>query len=103
MQEKLETFTLREGESHVLALPGLGSAGYRWLVEAAGAEIVSVEEILHTAEEAREMRQGSLNQQFRITALAAGKAHIRFAQVRPWALNLPNAVVEVELTVVTRD
>jgi predicted secreted protein len=101
--EKTEMLTLREGESHVVALPGLGSAGYQWLVEAAGAKIVAVEEILHTAEEAGGVRQGSLNQQFRITALAAGKDQIRFVQVRPWARNAPHSVVEVLLTVVSRD
>ena len=92
----METLTLRKGESHTLVLPGLGSAGYRWIVQSSDAEIVSIEEVLHTAEDAHDMKQGSLNQSFRLIALAPGITHISFAQVRSFAPNRPHATLEIE-------
>lgn len=99
----MEELTLRKGESHILVLPGLGSAGYRWIVQSADAEIVSIEELLHTAEDASAMKSGSLDQRFRLIALAPGATRIAFAQVRSFAPNRPHATHEIELTVTGGD
>jgi hypothetical protein len=99
----MEQLTLRKGESYTLALPGLGSAGYRWIVQSADAEFVSLKELLHTAEDLRGMQQGSLNQRFQLIALTPGTTRVSFAQVRSFAPNRPHATFEIELTVTGSD
>ena len=95
----METITLRVGENHILALPGLGSAGYQWTLQSADSEIVSVEEMLR-AGAYYPAGSGSLTQRFELIALTPGKTRILFHQARSFAPNPPHATHEIELTVV---
>jgi predicted secreted protein len=99
MPEMTERLTLRKGESHIIVLPGLGSAGYVWTVLSTDQEIVLIEEIVIAAEEAPAVIQGSIDQRFRLTALAAGETVIRLAQIRRFAPQLPHDTREILLTI----
>ena len=67
---------------HIIALRGLGSAGYQWAVEAVDQQIVIAEEIVRAREEFPVPIIGSLDQRFRLTAIAPGETMVRFAQRR---------------------
>ena len=99
MQEHTETLTLRKGENHILVLPGLGSAGYQWTVQAADREIVSITEMPLAAGEVRAVIQGSVEERFRLTALAPGETVIRLTQMRRFGTEPPHATREIALTI----
>jgi predicted secreted protein len=78
----METITLKPGESRLVNLPGLGSAGYQWILESIDPQVAVVEEVLHSREEVAVRVAGSLDQKFKLTAIAPGRASVRFAQRR---------------------
>ncbi|HET9648738.1 MAG TPA: protease inhibitor I42 family protein [Microlunatus sp.] len=91
------------GESQEVKLPGLGTAGYRWMeeIEQAGdVEVVTVEwQRGISAEEARGRPIGaSAPERLTVTATAPGQAIVHLAQRRPWESGPPRA--EHRITVV---
>ncbi|MGA2424073.1 MAG: protease inhibitor I42 family protein [Terriglobales bacterium] len=96
----METITLKPGESHLISLPGLGSAGYQWMFESSEPHIALVEEVLHSRNAVTVPITGSLNQEFRLTAIAPGHATIRFSQRRRFEPDKkPNASYEISVAV----
>lgn len=96
----METVNLKPGESHIIALRGLGSAGYQWMVQAIDPQIARVEEILHSREELTGPIAGSLGQNFKLTAIAPGGTLVRFAQRRGFEQTAkPYAIHEINLVV----
>jgi predicted secreted protein len=96
----MDTITLRPGESHLVNLPGLGSAGYQWTLQSVDAAIVAVEEVLHSREEVAGRVVGSLDQTFKLTALAPGHTLARFTQQRRFERGgKPHASYEIDVTV----
>jgi predicted secreted protein len=98
----METISLKPGESHLVRLKGLGSAGYQWMVESSDAmmKIIAVEEILHTRDEVKAPVAGSLDQRFKLTALAHGETVVRFSQRRRFEPgSKPHATFELQVTV----
>ena len=99
----METVTLKPGGSHIVVLDGLGSAGYQWVVDAVDPQIATVEEVLHLREELGAPIQGSLDQRFKISAIAPGQMLVRFIQKRRFGpVAEPLSTHEINL-VVTND
>lgn len=91
------------GESQEVELPGLGTAGYRWMeeIEQAGDdEVVAVEwRRGMSADEARGRPIGaSAPERLTVTAIAPGHVIVHLAQRRPWESGPPRA--EHRITVV---
>jgi predicted secreted protein len=96
----METITLKPGESHLISLPGLGSAGYQWKFESSEPQVALVEEVLHSRNAATVPIAGSLNQEFRLTATSPGRTTIRFSQRRRFEPDTkPNASYEISVAV----
>jgi predicted secreted protein len=96
----METITLKPGQEHRITLPGLGSAGYRWIVEPYDRKIVTVEEILHSRQEVTVPIAGSLQQVFTLTAVAPGHTSVSFNQRRGFEPDKkPHASYEISVTV----
>ena len=99
MVKTMDTVTLRPGQSHTISLPGLGSAGYQWSVEAVDLQIAAVEEVLHCGDEVM-AAAGSLDQSFRVKAIAPGQTQVRFVQKRRFGAAPPHAFHEISVVVV---
>jgi predicted secreted protein len=96
----METITLKPGQEHRIKLPGLGATGYQWMVEPCDQKVVTVEEILHSIQEVTVPIAGSLNQEFRLTAVAPGQTSIRFNQRRRFEPDKkPHASYEITVAV----
>jgi len=96
----METINLKQGESHLIRLHGLGSAGYQWILESSDPRIVAVEQILHSRQHFAGPIVGSLDQEFRLTATAPGESLVRFAQRRLFEQGRePHASYEVNVVV----
>jgi predicted secreted protein len=96
----METITLKPGEEHRVSLPGLGSAGYQWMLESCDQLIAVVEEIPHSKQDVTVPIAGSLNQEFRLTAIAPGRTTIRFSQRRRFETGeTPHASYEISVAV----
>ncbi len=95
----MDTVTLRAGESHTIALPGLGSAGYQWSVDAVDPQIAAVEEVLQSRDVVAAPVVSSLNQQFRVRGIAPGQTAVRFVQKRRFGNAAPRATHEISLVV----
>jgi len=96
----METITLKRGESYTVTLPGLGSAGYKWSLDSADPRVVKVEEIMHAKGSVAQPVTGSLDQRFKLTAIAPGHTIVRFIRSRPFArAEKPNATFELSLAV----
>jgi predicted secreted protein len=96
----METITLKPGQEQRITLPGLGSAGYQWMVESFDQEIVTVEEVVHSIQGVTVPTAGSLNQEFRLAAVAPGQTSIRFNQRRRFeADKKPLASYEISVAV----
>jgi|HubBroStandDraft_4_1064222.scaffolds.fasta_scaffold155603_2 predicted secreted protein len=78
----METITLKPGQEHRITIPGLGSAGYRWIAEPYDQNVVIVEEILHSRQEVTVPIAGSLQQIFKLIAVAPGHTSVIFNQRR---------------------
>ena len=93
---------LRAGEAHRVRLPGLGTAGYRWMPAVEGDEGVAEVSDAGLAELANRRIGTSADELFDIRAVGPGVARVRFAQRRPFeAPDAPAAaeqVVEVRVT-----
>jgi hypothetical protein len=87
----------------MVTLPGLGSAGYQWSIEAVDPQIAAVEELLHSKEDVSAPVAGSLDQRFRISAIAPGQTAVRFVQKRRFGNAPPRASHEINLVVQARD
>jgi len=91
----MEEVRLAAGEKMILALPGLGSAGYQWSVivqDARVAHVAKIERLSGAAPGA----SGSNDEQFAIVALTAGQTVLWFAQRRVFQSDRPpHAVREV--------
>ena len=82
---------LRPGETHELALPSLGTAGYRWIDELASGDGV-IEISRHRAPTST--RDGpvagrSTAELLLVRALSPGHARIELSQRRPWEAGVP--------------
>jgi predicted secreted protein len=90
------------GEAHRVRLPGLGTAGYRWMPVVEGAEGVAEVSDAGVAELANKRIGTSADELFDIRAVGPGVARVRFAQRRPFEPDdVPPAdeqVVEVRVT-----
>jgi predicted secreted protein len=96
----MDTVTLNRGETHIVMLRGLGSAGYQWSLQSADPQIVDVEELLYTRESVALPIAGSLDQRFKLTAIAPGNTLVRFVQSRRFApAEKPNATFDVSLSI----
>ncbi len=73
------------GEEHELRLPGLGAAGYRWML-APGQEDLSVSARQAPAPSAENPPPpgASADQVFLVSASKPGEYQVRFEQRRPW-------------------
>jgi predicted secreted protein len=99
--KEMETITLKQGESHLINLHGLGSAGYQWMLESCDPQVAVVKEVLHSKEEVAVPTAGSLGQTFKVIAIAPGHALLRFAQRRRFERGgEPHASSTVSLTVI---
>jgi predicted secreted protein len=93
---------LRAGEEHRVRLPGLGTAGYRWMAVVEGDAGVAEVSDAGVAELADRRIGTSADELFVIRAIGPGVARVRFAQRRPFEPDdVPPAdeqVVEVRVT-----
>ena len=93
---------LRAGEEHRVRLPGLGTAGYRWMPAVEGDAGVAEVSAAGLAELANRRIGTSADELFDIRAVAPGVARVRFAQRRPFEPDdVPPAaeqIVEVRVT-----
>lgn len=93
---------LRAGEEHRVRLPGLGTAGYRWMPAVEGDAGVAEVSDAGLAELANRRIGTSADELFDIRAVGPGVARVRFAQRRPFEpADVPPAaeqVVEVRVT-----
>jgi predicted secreted protein len=94
--------TLRAGEEHRVRLPGLGTAGYRWMPAVEGDAGAAEVSDAGLAELANRRIGTSADELFDIRAVRPGVARVRFAQRRPFEPDdVPPAdeqVVEVRVT-----
>ena len=72
------------GESHRVRLPGLGTAGYRWLAAVEGDAGVAEVSDAGVAELADRRIGTSADELFDIRGIGPGVARVRFAQRRPF-------------------
>lgn len=80
-----DAIELRVGERHSVPLPGLGTAGYRWVPEVEGdPEVAEVRRSSASAPDPDAAVGASADELFVIQANRPGTARIRFAQRRPW-------------------
>ena len=97
-----KTINLRAGEAHRIRLPGLGTAGYRWMPAVEGDAGVAEVSDAGVAELANRRIGTSADELFDIRAVGPGVARVRFAQRRPFeGADVPAAaeqVVEVRVT-----
>jgi predicted secreted protein len=93
---------LRAGEQHRVRLPGLGSAGYRWMPVVEGDEGVAEVGDAGVAELANRRVGTSADELFDIRAVGPGVARVRFAQRRPFEPDdvapADEQVVEIRVT-----
>jgi predicted secreted protein len=93
---------LRAGEEHRVRLPGLGTAGYRWMPVVEGEDGVAEVSDAGVAELANKRIGTSADELFDIRAVGPGAARVRFEQRRPFeADDVPPAdehVVDVRVT-----
>ncbi|GAA3633820.1 protease inhibitor I42 family protein [Microlunatus ginsengisoli] len=97
-----DALRLSVGERHEVAMPGLGTAGYRWDEELTGdAGAVAVEwQRGMSAEEARGRPVGSsAPERIALTATAPGHVTVRLSQRRPWESGPPRAEHTIEIDV----
>ena len=82
---------LRPGETHELALPSLGTAGYRWVDEIAdGADVIEVSRKRRPpAASDRRVAGRSTAELLLVHALIPGHASIELFQLRPWETGVP--------------
>ena len=92
---------LRAGQSQVYELPGMGSAGYRWIPELDVTDVVEVtRQPTSPPAEPRRMAGRAAAEQLVVSALQPGSAVIDFAQRRPWETDVsPRATVRVRVEV----
>jgi predicted secreted protein len=97
----METITLRRGESHLIQLKGLGSAGYEWMLESFDSTVIAVERIPHSRDEVKAPIVGSLDERFKLTAVGPGQTLVHFAQRRRFQPGaMPHASCEVRVVVI---
>jgi predicted secreted protein len=93
---------LSVGEAHRVRLPGLGTAGYRWMPVVEGDEGVAEVSDAGVAELANRRIGTSADELFDIRAVRPGAARVRFEQRRPFEpADVPPAaeqVVEVRVS-----
>ena len=93
---------LRAGEEHRVRLPGLGTAGYRWMAVVEGDAGVAEVSDAGVAELADRRIGTSADELFDIRAIGHGVARVRFEQRRPFEPDaVPPAdeqVVEIRVT-----
>jgi predicted secreted protein len=79
-----EVVSLRVGETHRVRLPGLGTAGYRWMPAVEGDQDVAQVSDAGVAELANRRIGTSADELFDVRALGPGVARVRFSQRRPF-------------------
>jgi predicted secreted protein len=79
-----EVVTLHAGEHHPVRLPGLGTAGYRWVAVVEGDEDVADVTAAGLAEPTNPRIGTSADELFMIRGLRPGATRVRFVQRRPW-------------------
>jgi predicted secreted protein len=75
---------LAVGEAHRIRLPGLGTAGYRWMAVVEGDAGVAEVSEAGVADLADRRIGTSADELFDIRAVGPGVARVRFAQRRPF-------------------
>jgi predicted secreted protein len=95
---------LRPGETRELALPSLGTAGYRWIDEISGDGVVEVSRHRGPAPTGDGPVAGrSTAELLLVRALSPGHANIELSQRRPWETDVPpRARLQVSVEVVDR-
>ena len=103
--EGVELIRLRPGQRHLVTLPGMGAAGYRWSFEIVGdAGVVDV--VRPPVPDADDPSGGelpagaSVPESFALEGRTPGRATVRFSQTRPWeagAAPLDRQAVDVEV------
>ena len=88
---------LAVGEDHRVRLPGLGTAGYRWMAAVEGDEGVVDVIAAGVAQPANRRIGTSADELFDIRAIGPGVARVRFLQRRPFE---PDDVPPVDVQVV---
>jgi predicted secreted protein len=94
---------LRPGETHELALPSLGTAGYRWIDKiASGDGVVEISRHRGPAVAGDGPVAGrSTAELLLVRALSPGHAHIELSQRRPWETDVPpRAKLQVNVEVI---
>jgi predicted secreted protein len=79
-----EVVNLRVGDAHRVRLPGLGTAGYRWMPAVEGDHDVAQVSDAGVAERANKRIGTSADELFDIRAVGPGAARVRFTQRRPF-------------------
>jgi predicted secreted protein len=79
-----EVLELRAGEQHLVRLPGLGTAGYRWSARIEGDPAVAA--VREAGQQALpgEALGASAGEAYSIHPNRAGEVLVRFEQRRPW-------------------
>jgi predicted secreted protein len=81
---------LRPGETHELALPSLGTAGYRWIDEiASGDGVIEISRQRGPAVSDGPVAGRSTAELLLVRALSPGHARIELSQRRPWEGDVP--------------
>ena len=81
-----EVKSLRVGASWVVEMQGNPSTGYKWRLDPAGSENVSIVKVedLGYGEGKGKLLGAPASQRFRLTGLSAGFAKLHFEYVQPW-------------------
>jgi predicted secreted protein len=91
--KQMETTTEAEigvGQEHELRLPGLGAAGYRWLLAPGQGDLpVSVRRVAAPSPSSPPAPGASADETFLVSASQPGQFRLRFEQRRPWEQERP--------------
>lgn len=91
--------SLHPGESRVVDLPGLATAGYDWTAEVAEGDLTIERLPPEPVEPAEVVTLGASEPvRFRLSAKGGGECHVRFVLARPWE-DEPAEVREIVVSV----
>ena len=96
----MDTIELNIQDSHTVTLKSLATAGYQWTALVDNLQLVRVERVIVDRAAGVSPPRGSLDEQFTLTALAAGETIVHFLQARPFERAKPaHATYEVNIRV----
>ncbi len=98
--DKRSAVTLRVGEEHVVALPGLMGAGFLWeIADGGNGEVAEVRAEAADGGGTPGAPGAGPEARFSVRAVAAGSTAVRFVLRRPWQPEAPAGEVLVDVLV----